>query len=265
MSSATTVRLSKNPIAIVLCQLRFSGIMGMDQTYLPEIQARLRTLGFKVNASHAVAQITMTPAGPQQQILQHYEFQSVDRSESVVINQEFVTYQATKYTTFAAFMARLMAVVTEVNSVTKGLTIVKIGLRYIDAITPPQGESWKKYVQAGFAGVALSSMSPVLIHHVHQVVAQFPDGAAMIIRILANSKELPLPPDLAGTKLLLGNQRPVLDGVGAATIDMDHFCELNSIEFDPAEISKKLQSLKDTIQRVWEQQVVTPEALEIWK
>jgi len=265
MSSATTVHLSKNPIAMVLCQLRFSGIMGMDQTYLPEIQAKLRTLGFKNNVTRAVAHIAMTPAGPQQQILPHYEFQSVDRSESVVINQEFVTYQATKYTTFTAFITRLMAVVEEVSIVTKGLTILKIGLRYIDAIIPLQDESWNKYVQAGFAGVALTSMSPVSIHHVHQVVAQFPDGAVMIIRILANSKELPLPPDLAMTKLLLGNQRPVLDGVGAATIDMDHFCDLNSVEFDSAEITKKLKSLKDTIQRVWEQQVVTPEALGIWK
>lgn len=264
MSNATTVQLSKNPIALVLCQLRFSGIMGMDQTYLPEIQAKLRTLGFKVNASHPVAHITVTPAGPQQQILQHFEFQSVDRSESVVINQEFVTYQATKYTTFTAFITRFMAVVEEVSSVTKGLTIVKIGLRYIDAIIPLQGESWKKYVQAGFAGVALSLMAPILINHVHQIVAQFPDSATMIIRILADSKKLPLPPDLADTTLLLGNQRPVLDG-GAAMIDMDHFCDLNSIEFNSAEITKKLQSLKDTLLRVWEQQIVTPEALEIWK
>ena len=119
-------------------------------------------------------------------------------------------------------------------------------------------------MQAGFAGVALSSMAPILINHVHQIVAQFPDSATMIIRILADSKKLPLPPDLADTTLLLGNQRPVLDG-GAAMIDMDHFCDLNSIEFNSAEITKKLQSLKDTLLRVWEQQIVTPEALEIWK
>ena len=264
MTSPETFRLSQNPIALVMCQIRFSGIMAMETTYLPDIQARLRGIGFKVNATTQVAQVLMTPQGPHAQAAKHYEFQNLDRTESVVVCPEFVTYQATKYVCFKDFLQRLIEVVEQVSSVTNGLTVERLGLRYIDVIIPKASETWQRYVQPGMRGVTSPAFKNQADEQVHQVVAETIIGGTMIIRILSNAKGVPLPPDMAGTKLALNIQGTVIAGLGAATIDVDHFCTMSPTEYDSAAMGKRLWELKHVILDVWKNQIVTKEALETW-
>lgn len=264
MSSPKNLRLSKNPIALVLCQIRFSGIMGMESQYLPGIQARLRSIGFKVNASGQVAQFLMTPQGPQTQAAKHYEFQNLERTESVVVAPDFVTYQATRYTCFKDFLDRLLQVVDEVSAVTNGLTVERIGLRYLDVVIPKPDESWQRYVQPGLRGIASPAFKAQVDEQIHQVVTETKVGGAMIIRVLSNSKGIPLPPDFATTKLALNVQGTVIDGQGAAVIDVDHFCIMPPTDYDTVAIGKRLWDLKHVILDVWKDQIVTKEALETW-
>jgi len=264
MSRPEPFRLSKNPIALVLCQIRFSGIMAMEATYLPEIQARLRSIGFKVNASGQIAQFLMTPQGPQTQTAKHYEFQNLERTESVVICQEFVTYQATKYVCFKDFLGRLLEVVEQVRAVTNGLTVERLGLRYIDAIVPKAGETWQLYVQPGLGGIASRAFKAPSEEQVHQILAETAVGGTMVIRVLSNTKGVPLPPDIATTKLALNITGTVIPGLGAATIDVDHFYNMPPTEYDSVAIGKQLWDLKQVILDVWKNQIVTKEAMEIW-
>jgi uncharacterized protein (TIGR04255 family) len=266
MSSTETFRLTKNPIALVLCQIRFSGIMAMETTYLPDIQARLRGIGFKVNASNPVPQIQfmMTPQGPQPQATKHYEFQNLERTESVVICPDFVTYQATKYVCFPDFLARLMEVIDQVRAVTNGLTVERLGLRYIDAIVPRAGETWHRYVQPGLCGIASNAFKAQSEEQVHQIIAETAIGGTMIIRVLSNTKGIPMPPDMTATKLALSINGTVIPGLGAATIDVDHFCAMQPTEYDSAVVGQQLWDLKHIILDIWKNQIVSKEALEIW-
>ena len=236
----------------------------MGTTYLPDIQARLRGIGFKINASSQVTQVLMTPQGPQAQAATHFEFQNLERTESVVICPEFVTYQATKYVCFKDFLNRLLEVVEQVSSVTKGLTVERLGLRYLDVIVPKVGETWQNYVQPGLSGIASQAFKNQTEEHVHQIVAETTIGGAMIIRVLSNPKGVPLPPDMVGTKLALNIQGTVTEGQGAAAIDVDHFCVMPPTEYDSVAIGKRLWELKHVILDVWMNQIVSKKALEIW-
>ncbi len=264
MPGSPPIQLSKNPIALVLCQIRFSSILGMESTYLPNIQALLRVLGFKVNASGQIAQVLLTPQGPQAQVSPHHEFQNLDRTESVVVAPDFVTYQATRYVRFQDFLSRFITIIDQVSTVTKGLTIERIGLRYLDAIVPKSGETWQLYVQPGLRGIMSPIFNAPVNEQLHQVITGTRMGGTMIVRILANPKGIPLPPDLAGTKLSLSVCGPVIDGLGAAVIDMDHFCIMSPTDYDPGAIEKRLWDLKHGILEVWKDQIVTKEALERW-
>ena len=264
MNSPEPFRLSKNPIALVLCQIRFSGIMAMETTYLPDIQARLRNIGFKVNASGQVSQILMTHQGPQAQATKHYEFQNLERTESVVIGPEFVTYQATRYVCFQDFLGRLMEVIEQVRAVTNGLTVERLGLRYIDAIVPRAGETWQRYVQPGLGGITSHAFKAQSEEQVHQIIAETAVGGTIIFRVLSNTKGIPMPPDMTTTKLALNINGTVIPGLGAATIDVDHFCATPPTEYDSVVIGKQLWDLKHVILDVWKNQIVSKEALEIW-
>lgn len=264
MSSLTPFRLSKNPIALVLCQVRFSAIMGMESSYLPDIQARLRGIGFKVNASGQVAEVLMTPQGPQARANKHYEFQNIERTESVVVAPDFVTYQATRYVCFKDFLDRFLQVVGQVSAVTDGLTIERIGLRYIDLVIPKVNESWQQYVQPGLRGIASTSFKSEAGEQVHQIVTETKVGGTIVIRVLSNPNGIPLPPDVATTKLALNVQGTLVPGRGAAVVDIDHFYTTQPNEYDVVAIGKHLWDLKHVILEVWKDQVVTKEALEAW-
>jgi len=264
MSSPEPFRLSKNPIALVLCQIRFSGIMGMESSYLPDIQAHLRAIGFKVNASGQVGQVLMTPQGPQALAVKHYEFQNVERTESVVVAPDFITYQATKYVCFKDFLDRLLQIADQVSTVTNGLTVERLGLRYINVVTPKPGEVWQWYVQPGLRGITSPAFRTQVDEQLHQVATETTVGGTMIIRVLSNSKGVPLPPDLVGSKLALNIQGTVIDGIGAAVIDVDHFCTMQSTDYDTIAIGKRLWELKHVILDVWKDQIVTHEALAAW-
>jgi uncharacterized protein (TIGR04255 family) len=264
MNTPQPFRLSKSPIALVLCQIRFSGIMGMESSYLPDIQARLRGIGFKVNASGQVAQVLMTPQGPHAQAANHFEFQNIERTESIVVGTDFATYQATRYVCFNDFLERLLRVINQISAVTNGLTIERLGLRYIDIVIPKTGETWQRYVQPGLRGITSPCFKTQVDEQIHQVVTETKVDGTMILRVLSNPKGIPLPPDLVATKLSLNIQGTVIEGIGAAVIDVDHFCTTSPMDFDATTIGKRLRDLKHVILDVWKDQIVTREALETW-
>jgi uncharacterized protein (TIGR04255 family) len=264
MSSLQPFHLSKNPIALVLCQVRFSRIMGMESSYLPDIQARLRGIGFKVNASREIAQVVMTPQGPQTQATKVYEFQNLGRTESVVVAPDFVTYQATRYVRFQDFLDRFLPVLDQISTVTNGLTVERIGLRYVDVVIPKANESWQHYVQPGLRGIAPSGFKAGEGEQVHQIVAETVAGGTMIIRVLSNSKGIPLPHDVATSKLSLNIQGEIVPNMAIAVVDIDHFCCMEPNDYNTAYITERLWELKRVILDVWKDKIVTKEALEAW-
>ena len=140
----------------------------------------------------------------------------------------------------------------------------RLGLRYIDVIVPRASETWQRYVQPGLGGIVSSAFKTQTEEQVHQMVAETALGGNMIIRVLSNPKGVPLPPDMAATKMALTINGTVIEGLGAATIDVDHFSTMPPTEYDSVAIGKRLWDLKHVILDVWKNQIVTKEALEIW-
>jgi uncharacterized protein (TIGR04255 family) len=146
----------------------------------------------------------------------------------------------------------------------QAMTIERIGLRYIDLVIPKVDESWQQYVQPGLRGIASTSFKSEAGEQVHQIVTETKVGGTIVIRVLSNPNGIPLPPDVATTKLVLNVQGTVVPGRGAAVVDIDHFYTTQPAEYDIVAIGKHLWDLKHVILEVWKDQVVTKEALEAW-
>ena len=173
-----------------------------------------------------------------------------------------IVLQTTKYDDFEAFLDQLKQVVTALNTATGGIVLQRIGLRYVDAITPTAGSSWKQYVQPSLAGFESELFDEQQALRLHQTVATTPAGT-MLVRLHQNRDGNVLPPDLAG-----GQLKPRIEsekGSLTTLLDIDHFRRCQDVEFNNRIFDGALWELKNGAFAVFRDSLVTDFAIEAWK
>lgn len=254
-------KLTNAPLSLVLCQVRFSPLLLMRE-YVPRIQDQLRQNGYPVNASATVKELQLTPGGVARD-REHWEFMSKDRRSSVVITEGFVVLQTTNYDDFETFIAQLKVMISTVNDTVGGLLVERIGLRYVDAIVPKAGESWRQYIQPTLHGFDSPLFKESKTLQLHQTVAET-DVGHIIVRLYQNLDAAVLPPDL-GTGALKALATQAKPGEVVTLVDVDNFTNFESREYDAKQFEAVAWKLKEGAYAVFADQIVTPQALEAWK
>ncbi len=264
------VPLSKQPLVLVLGQVRFSSIRQM-RSYIPVIQEEFRRNGFPIDRSGTIQQATFVPGGkvPVQVVeQQRWEFRSKDESWSILVMEDSVVLQTTNYEGFENFAKKLDLVVSTVFSKTEHdrLGVVqRVGLRYVDVVLPREGEDYRFYLRSGLHGVD-DSVFQERTHHLRvEHVGRThlgEDRGNMIIRIAQNDQGFDLPPDLVGSAP--SHESTATKGKMATLIDMDHFL---SGTFEPKTewILARAYELHDDLIETFHKHVVTEEAIKVWK
>jgi uncharacterized protein (TIGR04255 family) len=232
--------------------------------FMPTIQDRLRKLGYKVNASAHIQEISISPQGPKSNIRPHWEFQNPERTSSVVVNDGFVVFQTTAYDTFDDFFQHLQAAVDIVADVASGLLVQRVGLRYVDLIRPGPSESWKDYLREGLHGFDSPLFQPETIERIHQTVARTAAGT-MVVRIVQNRQGVPLPADVTVHNLAVPPHAQNLGSALATIVDMDHYREDLLEDYKPERLSETAWQLKNRIYETFTDYVVTKHAMEVWE
>jgi len=262
MRSRPLKKLTHCPLVLVLGQIRFSPVFGLEQ-HLARIQAELRRQGFPLNVSAEVHKVAFGPHGAQGSRQSNFEFQNALRTESVVINEGFVVYQTSAYDTFETFLPRLQQAADVVGEATGGLTVQRVGLRYIDLIRPTAGLKREDFLRSSLHGV----VSPCFegpMEQLHQTAAKTRTGK-MIIRLWQNSSGAALPPDLVVHNLALPGHAQDIGNADVAIIDMDHYCDDLVEDYDPHSMHAIAWDLKNDIAQAFQDSVVTERALEAWQ
>jgi uncharacterized protein (TIGR04255 family) len=255
-------KLHEDPLALVLCQVRFSRIRKMPE-FLPEIQDRLRNVGFPEDASAPLQRIHLEPGKPPAlSSVRHEEFRSKDEAWGVVIAEDMLVLATTHYDRYIGFAERLKAAVTIVDEVA-GLqqgSITRVGLRYIDAIIPGPGESWRHYLQPSLHGPAspvFEGGEPLLGMEFHGRT----EAGRLAIRITQNNQGQLVPPGtlvkpMAFRQKDLGSQLLTL-------IDSDHYVE-GQWDFSMSELLDTVDALHKGINTVFFNNIVSEHALTAW-
>lgn len=261
------VPLSKNPLVLVLCQVRFSPVRKMGD-YIPGIQEAFRRHGFPIERAGKIQQLTITSAGVQAVAQERWEYRTKDEQWSVTVLQDSVVLQTTAYERFEGFAEKLEAAVKTVLQQTEqdklGL-IQRVGLRYIDLIQPRKGETYRDYLRPGFHG---ASDAPFVeaSHRLHvESVGRTKVGdisGTMLLRVAQNDQGLDLPPDLLG--LAPKFQPRAKAGELVTLVDMDHFIDG---KFDPnAEwVTAHAYVMHDQLIETFHEYVVSEKAIEVWR
>jgi len=261
------VPLSKQPLVLVLCQVRFSPVRKMSD-YISSIQETFRRHGYPLEKAGKVQQISITPAGVQGAEQHRWEYLTKDEQRSILVQQDMVVLQTTSYDKFEEFAEQLRLAVGTVLSETEhdklGI-IQRIGLRYVDLVQPDPGQDYRFYLRRGLHGVSDEVFTPGT-HRLHiESVGKTEVGdtpGTMIVRVVQNDQGIDLPPDLVGGAPKHTSKARA--GELSTLIDMDHFIEG---KYDPNVdwILDKAYTLHDHLVETFHENVVTKEAVEVWK
>lgn len=264
------VPLSQSPLALVLCQVRFSPIRQITR-YIPEIQESFRQWDFPMERAGKVQQINFGPGGGAPQVIEQerWEYLTRDETWTVLVTQDNVVLQTTAYAKFENFAERLQNAVRTVLATTEhdrlGV-IQRLGLRYINVIQPRDDQDFRAYLRPGFHG-ASDEVFQTGTHRLHVESTgrtQVGDdvNGTMIVRVFQNNQGVSLPPDLiGGAPKSVGRAKP---GELLTLIDMDHYIEGT---FDPNAdwVVARAFEIHDHLIETFHEHVVTESAIKVWK
>ena len=263
------VPLSRQPLVLVLCQVRFSTVQMGD--YIPVIQEEFRRGGFPIERAGKVQQLIFGPGGgaPVQVVeQQRWEYRTRDETWSILVMPDSVVLQTTAYQRFEGFAEKLLRAVDTVLAKTEHdrLGVVhRVGLRYIDAVRPRAREDFRLFLRPGLHGVA-DDVFESGTHRLHvESIGKTQVGdvaGTMVVRVVQNDQGLLLPPDLVGGA---PKQRSSAEAGELITlIDIDHYVDGN---FDPDAqwVVAAAYEMHDQIVETFHEHVVTAEAVAAWK
>ena len=256
------VPLSKQPLVLVLCQVRFTPVQ-MAQ-YMPAIQEEFRRNGYPLVSAGKIQQLLITATGPQVVEQERWEYRTKDETRSIFVMPDNVTLQTTSYTKFEVFAEQLRfvldTVLTKTEHNTLGL-VQRIGLRYVDLIRPEAGQDYRSFLKPGLHGVADQTFEKGTHRLYVQSVGKTAVGS-LIIRVAQSDDGTDLPPDLvAGAPK--HEPRAKKDEL-VTFVDMDHSVT-GKFNADTQLVVEKLFRLHDDLVETFHEQVVTKEAIESWR
>lgn len=254
------LQLSKSPLVLVLCQVRVAAVQAMED-YVPRVQDRLRREGFPIDVSGHVQEFSVQGGQAVARKRPHWEFRTKDERWSVIVGQSALVLQTTDYSSFDAFLARMVPAFGVVNEVVGDLVIERIGLRYVDLIRPAAGESWKDYVQPGLHGLESELVAPDRSLVFTQITTQTGDRQRLIARLAQNREGIVLPPDLAAHPPAMSIERT--DDELITLLDLDHYREVRT-EYSAEAMSRTAWELHDGLDALF-RSTVTRHALEAWR
>lgn len=264
-------KLTKQPLALVLIQTRFSPISNLDK-YIPEIQDELRRNGFPYMASKNGTGLELSPTGIKPKAIVQWVFETADKSTVLIMDDRQVLLQTVSYDTFEPFLEQYLLALTIVMEKTehsKFGIIERLGLRYVDQVVKQsEDDAIGSYLRPELRGMGAAHFKSEKKRYAFTTLGETElrsnRKGALSIRILRNNDNLDLPPDLViGAPPRL---RQIDTNQDFALIDMDHGCE-GPIGPGVAEgqLEELFFGLHDTIIEVLYESVVSEKGIQKWK
>lgn len=252
-------KLNNAPLVYVLAQVRYSPILSMEK-YIPDIQEQVRKV-FPKYKKTVVQSLTVgaNDQAPDVSRVDRWEFANKESDTGFILQADSFVFHTTNYEKFKDFIGHFKFALTQVQDAVDISLVERVGLRYIDAIEPKDGEDLGKYMVPGLCGFPLGKLNTnMLISHT-EAVARSAVGT-LILKATQKQDSRVLPPDLSPVGLFV--QRSMPQDRTTAIFDFDHYCE-QSFDFSVEEIVKRAAQLHDvTSKAFWA--TVTDYAIEQW-
>lgn len=262
-------KMKHAPVYFTIAQVRHNPIqLGR---YAPDIQESLRKAGYPDFRQGKAVTINLAPPStdgspdvqePPYSHVQRFTFLDRDGTRGFIVDQHALSFLTTEYDTFETFAAEF----------DKGLEIVhqhimpdyseRVGLRYLDAIVPREGETeLTKYLVPGVLGLAggLPNGTNIALSMSETHIPT--SNGNLLSRTIVRNGPLGFPSDLEPQGLRLPERFQQINGVHAI-IDTDASYQSREA-FDLENVRRRLALLHDTVWIAFDA-TVTPHAMQAW-
>jgi len=265
-------KLTHAPVFYVVAQVTHSPILKLDDL-VPDLQDRLRKEGFP--GYQALKQVSLqvqtnlnSPAETKvepSEVTSHV-FSTRDRSESFVVGRDSFALQTVEYDRVDTFIAAFAKGIRACQDILAPDSFTRVGLRFLDAVTPPAGGELSEYIRKQFFGLHDTVGEDWETSYTFSETALRREDQQIKVRVLTRSSELMWPPDLKLTAPTLPARFAAISGVHALLDSDVSFTadEGAAQEFGENAILQRLKGLKRDISDSFKA-VVTESALKDWE
>ena len=259
------LQLTHSPLILALAQVRMTPVLRME-SYIPDIQDRLRKNGFPKVRRRVVRIESQDQKGKTLQIEERSDWEFVNKGDQValVVSENSMAMITSNYTSFDEFAGQLENCLDIVHEVVAISGVERLGLRYVDLIEPTLEKPLSHYLSPQILGLSLEGLGTRLAN-MSETVLETGDHQKLVLRCVERPKGVVLPPDLLpiGVKL----KKELKSNVSFGILDSDHYVEFNEepMEFGTAAVLNRLGGLHDALDQSF-RKAVTPIAIEKeWK
>lgn len=263
-------KMNNAPVYFTVCQAQHNPLLSLE-SYLPSIQESMRKSGYPdfkrgmqvaFSLTTTVAQdgnVTQTP--PLQKLDQFY-FSNAENTSGFVLLTNALSFQTTTYDTFESFSREMRRGLEILQEAVGGLSFIeRLGLRYVDAVVPGQGESMKDYLANEVLGLS-SRMPDSQFSYSFAESALVAEGVGQVVsRTIIQNSAIGFPPDLQASQMKMAERFRGVTGEHAVLDTDGSLTERKPFNLD--ELQRSLDAIHDLVIKVF-LATTTEHARAIW-
>ena len=255
------------PVFFVIGQVQHNPILNLA-TYLAEIQARLRKAGYpdfqRMSQMQLDFQLALNSQGtdampsPTMQHVERYMCANTAGTDGFILQTNSLSFQTTAYTNFDDFLVQLKLGLGVLSDVVGISFVDRIGIRYLDAISPVEGDL-RKYLAAELLGhpATMAEGKPHrtpekarFLYSFSEAVLVAEDIGQVVCRTIIQDAQLKFPPDLQPFNLKIADRFAQVSGLHAV-LDTDSSFS-GRRDFDVGQIETHLRDLQGLAKRCFD-------------
>ena len=256
--SIPALKLKMNPLACVLAQVRISPVLQMEE-FIPAIQEQLRRTEYPKFSREETEELILGP-GTQPKVLSstRWIFTNKENTAAVILAQNFIALQVSRYASFEGFLGALKAALEIVGKAADISLCERLGLRYVNVIRPKDAPI-SDYLQPGLVGLPASELGIKRLQYRFESAGMTEFGK-LVTRLSVSDNGKYLPPDLDGSGLDYGPKPE--KGETIILLENDHF-SIKQRDYKTDDIIASMEDLHEYTDRAF-RAAVTKEALRVW-
>lgn len=240
-------KIKKSPLTYVLAQIKFSPILSMEETHIPDLQKVIRT-DFSEYKEQTIESFNLNNKTYNK--TKSWHFSDKNFTSAIVVTTDSITIHTSKYISFEDMANKLKKVLNKFNEIVKNELYLRIGLRYINFIHTNIEEA----LEPELLGYPLRNNDIFEDTYLArtETIQKTKNGTIKINAMHISSKDIIgdkniyIPPELAPTADPLSfehhkNKDPKKEYV---TLDIDHFIEARG-DFTAERIIENLNNLHE--------------------
>lgn len=262
-------KMKNAPVYFTIAQVRHNPVLRLG-SYAPDIQDRMRKAGYPDFKKGVAMAFSLMPQigdasqshNPVVEQVERLMFFSTDSTRGFIVEQNALSFHTTDYGTFETFADEFMKGLGIVHECVTLAHTERIGLRYLDAIVPPNGaDGLPDYLAPGVLGLSTRLPDNVRVSHSFAETHIQTAECAVLARTIIQAGQLGFPMDLQPIGVKIANRFQAINGVHAI-VDTDASIE-GRHAFDLDAIKSQLIMLREGVGLAFDA-IVTPLAVTAW-